>query len=114
MARTYTAGDVVVAKFPYTDKEDCKVRNFLVIAQVNSFVWGVMMSSMDSIGQDDGSLYSLKPAEMDFTPLKPTGIRMNVIQTVSVGIIIKSLGRVNQDCLDRVLAFVKAQFPASS
>jgi len=111
MARTYTAGDVVVAKFPYTDKEDYKVRNFLVVAQVNSFVWGVMMSSMDSIGQDDGSLYSLRPTEMDFTPPKPTGIRMNIIQTISINILSKPLGRVKQDCLDRVLDFVKSQFP---
>lgn len=106
MPKTYTAGDVVIGKFPYSDKEDYKVRNFVVVAQFNDFVWGLMMSSVESIGQDDGSLYILNKIDLDFEPLKPTAIRMSIIQTISTNNIQKKLGRLNQDCLERVMEFV--------
>ena len=111
MSKNFTAGDVVVGNFPYTDKEDYKRRNFLVVGQFKDFVWGIMMSSIESIGHDDGSLYVLSPNDLDFTPPKPTGIRMSVIQTVSTNILSKPMGRVSQDCLDRVMDFVRGILP---
>lgn len=106
MAKVYYPGDVLIGRFRFTDKEDSKVRNFLVITTPKPFIWGVMMSSSESIGQDDGSLYELSSNDLDFKPNKQIGIRMNIIQTVDPKTIEKKLGKVSQDCLERVLHFI--------
>ncbi|MCG9880413.1 MAG: hypothetical protein MH472_07430 [Bacteroidia bacterium] len=46
MKHSYTPGDIVIGKFKYTDKDDFKVRNFLIIATPHPFVWGLMMSEL--------------------------------------------------------------------
>lgn len=100
-------GDVVIGFFPYTDTDQDKKRPFLVVAVFSHYVWGIMLSSLDSIGQDDGSLYVPSKNEIDFEFRQPTGIRMNIFQTVHKKGIIHHLGSVTPDCLERVLDFVK-------
>ena len=66
-----------------------------------------MMSKVDSISQDDGSAYQLAPSQLNFVPQYLTGIRMNVIQTIDTKAIHKTIGQVSDECLERVMEFVR-------
>lgn len=110
MSLKYTAGDIIIGKFPHSDSTEVQVRNFLVIAIPHpDFVWGLMMSRLTSIGQNDGSLYEINPNEIDFQLREPTGIRMSILQTIHVNVIHKPLGKLNTEALERVMVFVNSK-----
>lgn len=97
-------GDIVVAAFPFTEKEESKVRTVLVLAVLPEYIWGLSITS--SLKQDDGYAYELNSKELEDSILKRSYIRMNILQTIQKNVIQKKVTRVNNDCLERVFSKV--------
>jgi mRNA-degrading endonuclease toxin of MazEF toxin-antitoxin module len=101
----FKRGDIILANFPYTDKEEVKTRPVLVISTPSGFIWGLMMTSQ--INFDDGFKYELNQNEVNFPLNKLSLIRCNVIQTIDKKIVKKKLGAVTEDCIERIMGIVK-------
>ena len=102
--RRLRVGDVVLAEFPYTDKEERKLRPIVVIAMVGQFVWGVMLTS--SIQFYNEHTYQLNKSDVDFVLSKTTIARCDVVQTIDLKICKNLIGKLNIDCKDRILEMV--------
>lgn len=102
--RSFNIGDVVVAEFPYTDREDKKIRPFIVVAKVGDFLWGVMLTS--SVKFYNEQTYELSSSDVDFKLNKTTIARCEVIQTIQVRLCRSTIGKLNDECRDRILNIV--------
>jgi hypothetical protein len=102
----YSAGDILLAEFPFSDNTGSKTRNFLVIAVVGNYYWGLMMGSSSKI--DDGFIYQLKKEELDFETPKETCVRCNIIQTIDKSIIKKKFGKMHNETFERIMNIVRS------
>ncbi|MCU0423202.1 MAG: type II toxin-antitoxin system PemK/MazF family toxin [Bacteroidia bacterium] len=106
--REYKAGDIVFGPFPYVETADVKDRVFLIIGTPNAFrAWGLMISSVSSIGQDDGSVYELNTNDFKGSVLpNKSGVRMSVLQTIETSKIRRKATEITGETLERILNYV--------
>lgn len=102
--RRLNIGDVVLAEFPYTDKEERKLRPIIVVAMVGRYVWGVTLTSSVQFYND--YTYLLNATDVDFHLKKTTIARCDVIQTIDLKICKNLIGKLNIECKDRILEIV--------
>lgn len=106
MSFNFKVGDIALCNFPFVDKPEEKERPIVIIAVLDTVVWGLMLTSVFS--NDDGYKYPLNKSDVsDERFLKKNSIiRYNVIQTIAKSKLSKPYCKLNTDCLDRILSYV--------
>lgn len=107
----YKQGDIVLCPFPFTDSlQTSKSRPVVIVSKDSQNKYGYIVVKVTSVIRNDDYSFPILKRDINFEIDRASEIRINEIATISNSLIVKKMGEMTKDGLERLLDAIHSNF----